>query len=93
MSDFRKMLASYGLSCVFHAHIGTGELHLRPLLNLKRNEDVTLFRLLPGDCLAGKEIQRFFIRRTRRRRLRGEFIELMYGSYLYGAYGDLKRNF
>ena len=35
MDDFAKMLDSLGLSCVYHAHISTGELHLRPIINIK----------------------------------------------------------
>ncbi len=29
---------------VYYAHAGAGELHLRPILNLKAKEDVVLFR-------------------------------------------------
>ena len=35
MDDFAKLLAKYGKDSVYHAHIGTGELHIRPVLNLK----------------------------------------------------------
>ncbi len=35
MDDFAKLLAQYGKDSVYHAHIGTGELHIRPVLNLK----------------------------------------------------------
>ncbi|MCD4734850.1 MAG: FAD-binding oxidoreductase, partial [Bacteroidales bacterium] len=35
MEEFREMLRKYGLECVYYAHIATGELHLRPVLNLK----------------------------------------------------------
>ena len=38
MDDFEKMLARYGKDSVYHAHIGTGELHIRPVLNLKDPE-------------------------------------------------------
>ena len=30
------------LSCIYYAHIGAGELHLRPILNLKKASDVTV---------------------------------------------------
>ena len=35
VTDIEEMLASYGKESVYHAHIGTGELHIRPLINLK----------------------------------------------------------
>ncbi len=44
MKDFGKMLERLGLTCVYHAHISTGELHLRPVLNLKEEKDRVLFR-------------------------------------------------
>ena len=33
--DIEKMLAGHNKDSVFYAHIGTGELHIRPILNLK----------------------------------------------------------
>ncbi len=33
--DFRKILDKYQTHCVFYAHASVGELHLRPVLNLK----------------------------------------------------------
>jgi len=94
MADFREMLASYGLSCVFHAHIGTGELHLRPILNLKKGEDVALFRTVAREtALLVKKYKGSLSGEHGDGRLRGEFIELMYGSYLYGLMRELKRTF
>ena len=40
IADFEKMLSVYGKEVVYHAHIGTGELHIRPVLNLKDDADV-----------------------------------------------------
>ena len=37
------VLEKHGLECVYHAHISVGELHLRPVLNLKDPKDVQLF--------------------------------------------------
>lgn len=94
MADFREMLGSYGLSCVFHAHIGTGELHLRPILNLKKADDVDLFRTVAREtALLVKKYKGSLSGEHGDGRLRGEFIELMYGSYLYGLMRDLKRTF
>lgn len=46
IADLKKLLSAHGLSCVFHAHIGTGELHFRPMINLKDSGGVTLMRTL-----------------------------------------------
>ena len=42
--DFKKIMEQYNLNCVYHAHVATGELHLRPVLNLKDPAQVVLFR-------------------------------------------------
>jgi len=38
MRELRDLLNQYKLNCVFYAHIGSGELHLRPVMNLKREK-------------------------------------------------------
>jgi len=94
MGDFRKMLGELGLSCVFHAHIGTGELHLRPILNLKESNDVDLFRTVATET--AKLVKKYHGSLSGEHgdgRLRGEFIEYMYGSYIYGLMRELKRTF
>ncbi|MBM3421443.1 MAG: FAD-binding oxidoreductase, partial [Bacteroidetes bacterium] len=44
MEELTSMLLKYGKDTVLHAHIGTGELHVRPVLNLRDRHDVELFR-------------------------------------------------
>lgn len=44
ISDFTKIMEEYNQEAVYYAHAGAGELHLRPILNLKKKEDVILFR-------------------------------------------------
>jgi FAD/FMN-containing dehydrogenase/Fe-S oxidoreductase len=44
IAEFSKMMEDYGQEAVYYAHAGAGELHLRPILNLKKKEDVALFR-------------------------------------------------
>ena len=34
---------SFGQKAVYYAHAGAGELHLRPVLNLKKSDEVALF--------------------------------------------------
>jgi FAD/FMN-containing dehydrogenase len=46
VSDIENMLESYGKESVYHAHIGTGELHIRPLINLKDPSEVKLLRVI-----------------------------------------------
>lgn len=49
ISEFTSLMASYNQNAVYYAHAGAGELHLRPILDLKRAEDVTLFRQITTD--------------------------------------------
>ncbi|WP_196884978.1 FAD-binding and (Fe-S)-binding domain-containing protein [Aureivirga sp. CE67] len=41
--DFDAMMKSYNQEAIYYAHAGAGEIHLRPILNLKKEEDVVLF--------------------------------------------------
>lgn len=44
ITEFTQLMETYGQQAVYYAHAGAGELHLRPILNLKVREDVILFR-------------------------------------------------
>jgi len=44
IAEFSQLMDAYGQDAVYYAHAGAGELHLRPILNLKKKEDVVLFR-------------------------------------------------
>ncbi|WP_299335140.1 FAD-binding and (Fe-S)-binding domain-containing protein [uncultured Psychroserpens sp.] len=46
---FSKLMEGYGQKPVYYAHAGAGELHLRPILNLKKKADVVLFRKITTD--------------------------------------------
>ncbi|MCX6333277.1 MAG: FAD-binding protein, partial [Bacteroidia bacterium] len=92
IADFEKMLSFYGKEVVYHAHIGTGELHIRPVLNLKDPVDVELFRTI------GMETARL-VKKYRGSmsgehgdgRLRGEFIPLIIGEHNYGLLKEVKK--
>lgn len=44
IEEFSAMMAKFGQKAVYYAHAGAGELHLRPILNLKAQKDVALFK-------------------------------------------------
>jgi FAD/FMN-containing dehydrogenase/Fe-S oxidoreductase len=84
MKDFAEMLAKYGKDSVYHAHIGTGELHLRPVLNLKDPGDVELFRTIAYEtALLVKKYRGSLSGEHGDGRLRGEFIPLILGQHNY----------
>ena len=84
MKDFRQLLDKLGANCVFYGHISTGELHLRPILNLKTREGRTLFRTLAREtALLVKKHRGSISGEHGDGRLRGEFIPLLYGDEAY----------
>lgn len=92
--EFNKILLKYNKESVYHAHIGTGELHLRPLLNMKDKEELELFHIL------GEEVARL-VKKFRGSlsgehgdgRLRGEFIPIMLGDHIYRLLKEVKTVF
>ncbi len=51
ISEFTALMKEHGQEAVYYAHAGAGELHLRPILDLKKSEDVTLFRKITEDVV------------------------------------------
>ena len=92
MADFRLMLDGFGLNCVYYAHIATGELHLRPVLNLKDPKDVELFHTIALET--AKLVKKYRGSLSGEHgdgRLRGEFIPLMVGEHNYGLLKSIKQ--
>ena len=91
MRDFREMLERLGTSCVFYGHISTGELHLRPILNLKTDEGKRLFRQIALETTLLVRKHRGTISGEHGDgRLRGEFIPLQYGEKTYELMREVK---
>jgi FAD/FMN-containing dehydrogenase/Fe-S oxidoreductase len=91
IEEIEKMLASFGKDAVFHAHIGTGELHLRPILDLKDKNDIELFRQIGLET--AHLVKRFNGSLSGEHgdgRLRGEFIPLILGEHNYMLLKKLK---
>ena len=91
IEDIEKMLSGYGKDAVFHAHIGSGELHLRPVLDLKNLQDVKLFRTIGLDTAhLVKKYNGSLSGEHGDGRLRGEFIPLMLGERNYNLLIQVK---
>ena len=92
MADFAQMLDDLGLSCVYHAHISTGELHLRPIINIKEADGKRKFREVAYQtALLVKKYKGSLSGEHGDGRLRGEFIQLLYGGEVYALMQDLKK--
>lgn len=91
MDDFARMLERLGLSCVYHAHIGSGELHLRPILNVKDARERELFHAVAREtALLVKKHRGSLSGEHGDGRLRGEFIPIMYGQDIYNLFVEMK---
>ena len=94
IGEFTEVMAGYGQSAVYYAHAGAGELHLRPILNLKKSDDVQLFRAITtdvaeltkkyGGSLSGEHGDGI---------VRAEFIPMMLGEENYQLFRRIKTCF
>lgn len=92
MKDFRQMLDRFGIKCVYYGHISTGELHLRPIINLKTKEGRELFRRLATEtAMLVKKHRGSISGEHGDGRLRGEFIPLLYGEEAYELMRQVKQ--
>ncbi len=88
------MRDKYGISCVYYAHAGAGELHTRPLFNLKTPEGLRMFRAIATDVAAlVKKYRGSLSGEHGDGRLRGEFIRSMVGEACYAMMRRVKETF
>ncbi len=88
------MKTKYGISCVYYAHAGAGELHTRPLFDLKTREGLKMFRDIATDVAAlVKKYRGSLSGEHGDGRLRGEFIRFMVGDACYAMMRRVKETF
>jgi len=91
IEDFNIILKSYELECVYHAHISVGELHIRPVLNLKDPDDVRKFRGIARDTARLTRKYRGSLSGEHGDgRVRGEFIPIVIGEANYDLLKEIK---
>lgn len=94
IAEFAAMMKRYNQEAIYYAHAGAGELHLRPVLNLKKKEDVVLFRTIATEVahlvkkyrgsLSGEHGDGI---------VRGEFLPFMIGNKNYELLKRIKLAF
>ncbi len=91
IEEFEQLMAQYGQRSVFYAHAGAGELHLRPILDLKKEKDRQLFHDITKDTAAlVKKYQGSLSGEHGDGRVRAEFIPMMVGQDNYDLFLRLK---
>ncbi|MFB6454332.1 FAD-binding and (Fe-S)-binding domain-containing protein [Chitinophaga sp. Hz27] len=89
--DFNDILKQYNLYAVHYAHAGSGEIHLRPIINLKTVEGNHLFRKIAEEIATlVKKYNGSLSGEHGDGRLRGEFIKQMVGERNYEILRQIK---
>ena len=92
IADFNKILQKHDLYSVHYAHAGSGELHLRPIINLKTDEGIKLFRTIAEEIATlVKKYDGSLSGEHGDGRLRGEFIPQMIGEENYQLLKKIKK--
>ncbi len=89
--DIKLLMGQHQLECVFHAHVGTGELHMRPVINLKDPRGKELFRKVATEVAwLVKKYRGSLSGEHGDGRLRGEFIPIIVGQKNYELMKQVK---
>ncbi|MEM7374035.1 MAG: FAD-linked oxidase C-terminal domain-containing protein [Bacteroidota bacterium] len=91
IEEIRQMMDGYGQQSVYYAHAGAGEIHLRPVLDLKKSKDRKLFRNI-GQSTAElvKKYNGSLSGEHGDGRVRAEFIPFMIGEKNYDLLRRIK---
>ncbi|MFE3867078.1 FAD-binding and (Fe-S)-binding domain-containing protein [Flavobacterium sp. LS2P90] len=94
IADFSAMMKSHGQEAIYYAHAGAGEIHLRPIFNLKTKEGLYQFRAIATEVahlvkkyrgsLSGEHGDGI---------VRGEFLPFMIGEKNYELLKRIKAAF
>ena len=94
IQEFNEILKKHNLYSVHYAHAGSGELHLRPIINLKTEEGNQLFRTIAEEIATlVKKYKGSLSGEHGDGRLRGEFIRQMIGERNYRLLREVKLAF
>jgi len=92
VADIKKVLEKLGLESVYYAHIATGEIHFRPLINFKDPEDVERFdQLMTEVATLVKKYRGSMSGEHGDGRVRGKFIPFMLGEHNYQLVKAVKK--
>jgi FAD/FMN-containing dehydrogenase/Fe-S oxidoreductase len=90
--EFNEILIKNNMSSVHYAHAGSGEIHLRPIINLKTTEGHRQFRLIAEEISTlVKKYKGSLSGEHGDGRLRGEFIRQQIGEKNYALIKELKQ--
>lgn len=90
--DFQALMQRHGTDCVFYGHAASGELHLRPVLDLRRPAGLEAMKTMAREVAE-------LVRRYRGSlsgehgdgRVRAQFLDVVLGSEMVGLLEQVKR--
>lgn len=89
--EFNEILTKHQMHSVHYAHAGSGELHLRPIINLKTQEGHQQYRMIAEEIATlVKKYDGSLSGEHGDGRLRGEFIPQMVGTHNYELMRQIK---
>ncbi|SFL50836.1 FAD/FMN-containing dehydrogenase [Halogranum rubrum] len=91
---FEAVLADHGTSAAYFAHAGSGTLHIRPILNLKRDEEIQTMRSI-SEAITDLVLEHHgsFSGEHGDGLARTQFNPKMYGPTLWAAFKEVKSTF
>ena len=94
IAEFSAMMERHGQSAIYYAHAGAGELHLRPVLNLKTKEGLHQFRNIATEvAVLVKKYRGSLSGEHGDGIVRGEFLPFMIGDKNYELLKRIKKAF
>ncbi|MEE9348443.1 MAG: FAD-binding and (Fe-S)-binding domain-containing protein, partial [Flavobacteriaceae bacterium] len=94
IAEFTQMMQDNNQKAIYYAHAGAGELHLRPVLNLKKATDVVKFKEIT--IKVAKLVKKYkgsFSGEHGDGIVRSEFIPFMIGTHNYNLLKEIKSSF
>ena len=91
INEFSDLMQKHNQDAIYYAHAGAGEIHLRPILDIKKSTDVHLFRLITTEVAQLVKSYRGSMSGEHGDGIvRSEFIEFMIGQENYNILKRIK---
>ena len=91
---FRDIMAKHGAEGAYYGHCSVGCLHIRPLINLKTQRGLDQVQAMAAEIFdMVLEFEGAISSEHGDGRARSPYLERVFGSTIFGAFGELKRAF
>ncbi len=92
IDEFEEIMKGFGQQSVYYAHAGAGEIHLRPILNLKEKNDVEdFYKISEASAKLVKKYKGSLSGEHGDGRVRAAFLKLMVGEENYELFKRIKK--